>query len=110
MIDCEFRGGPFSLEVVALVNSSDELTLEITLSMGKDLSIANNLTRVIIPNNQGVLLGGLFMDNTTAGFNAVPIISQSAIATKLLSSRTKNTTCKEMIILIHPRIIRHNTK
>lgn len=108
--DYEFREGPFSLEVVALVNSSDELTLDITISKGKDHAIPNNLTRVIIPNNQGVLLGGLFLENTTTGFNAAPIAGKSAIATKLFSSRTKNSTCKEMIILIHPRIIRHNTK
>lgn len=107
-MSCEFRDGLLSLDVVAVVNSINELTLEISFFMGKEKSIPNNLTKITIPNNQVVMLGGLFMGNDSKQFTAPRILSPSAIGAELFSSKTNKKTRKEMIILIQPKIIRHS--
>jgi type II secretory pathway component GspD/PulD (secretin) len=119
----EYRDVVLSLEVVPLVNSEDEVTLQISLiSQGvgenREIGVGVNafevpdiisrelLTTVTVPNNQTVVLGGLITEENTKQVNGVPILSQIPGLGKLFSSTSDKKTRNELIIFIQPKIIR----
>ncbi len=119
----EYRDVVLSLEVVPLVNSEDEVTLQISLisqGVGENREIGAGvnafevpdiisrelLTTVTVPNNQTVVLGGLITEENTKQVNGVPILSQIPGLGKLFSSTSDKKTRNELIIFIQPKIIR----
>jgi len=119
----EYRDVVLSLEVVPLVNSEDEVTLQISLvsqGVGENRTIGAGvnafdvpdiisrelLTTVTVPNNQTVVLGGLITEENTKQVNGVPILSQIPGLGKLFSSTSDKKTRNELIIFIQPKIIR----
>ena len=119
----EYRDVVLSLEVVPLVNSEDEVTLQISLvsqGVGENRKIGAGvnafevpdiisrelLTTVTVPNNQTVVLGGLITEENTKQVNGVPILCQIPGLGKLFSSTSDKKTRNELIIFIQPKIIR----
>ena len=119
----EYRRVELSLEVVPLVNSEDEVTLQISLvsqGVGENRQIGTGvnayevpdiinrelLTTVTVPNNQTVVLGGLITEENTKQINGVPILSQIPGLGKLFSSTSDKKSRNELIIFIQPQIIR----
>jgi general secretion pathway protein D len=116
----EFRDVELSLEVIPLVNSKDEVTLQISLisqDLGKERLIQGAglirdiinrelTTTVTVPNNQTVVLGGLITESNNDGIRGVPILSSIPGLGKLFSSNTKSKNRNELLIFIQPQIIR----
>ena len=119
----EYRDVVLALEVVPLVNSEDEVTLQISLvsqGVGENRRIGADanafdvpdiisrelLTTVTVPNNQTVVLGGLITEENQKQINGVPILSQIPGLGKLFSSTTDKKTRNELVIFIQPQIIR----
>lgn len=119
----EYRDVVLSLEVVPLVNSQDEVTLQISLvsqGVGQNRSIGAGdnkfdvpdiinrelLTTVTVPNNQTVVLGGLITEENTKSISGVPILSQIPGLGKLFSSTSDKKTRNELVIFIQPKVIR----
>jgi type II secretory pathway component GspD/PulD (secretin) len=119
----EYRDVVLALEVVPLVNSEDEVTLQISLvsqGVGENRPIGTGanayevpdiisrelLTTVTVPNNQTVVLGGLITEENTKSISGVPILSQIPGLGKLFSQTKDKKTRNELVIFIQPKIIR----
>ena len=119
----EYRDVVLALEVIPLVNSEDEVTLQISLvsqGVGKDRTIGVDanaykvpdiisrelLTTVTVPNNQTVVLGGLITEENSKSITGVPILSSIPGLGKLFSTSKDTVNRNELIIFIQPKIIR----
>lgn len=119
----EYRDVVLALEVIPLVNSEDEVTLQISLvsqGVGENRKIGSGdtayevpdiisrelLTTVTVPNNQTVVLGGLITEENSKSVTGVPILSSIPGLGKLFSSTTDKKSRNELIIFIQPQIIR----
>lgn len=115
----EYRDVVLKLEVIPLVNSQDEITLQIALV--SDDVIGNTpiegvglvpiigtrelLTTVTVPNNQTIILGGLITTNDTESVTGIPILSSIPGLGRLFSSKTKGVNRDELMIFIQPSIV-----
>jgi type II secretion system protein D len=119
----EYRDVVLALEVIPLVNSEDEVTLQISLvsqGVGENRTIGSNdnaysvpdiisrelLTTVTVPNNQTVVLGGLITEENSKSVTGVPILSSIPGLGKLFSTTKDKINRNELIIFIQPKIIR----
>ena len=114
----EYRDVVLKLEVIPLVNSEDEITLQIALVSDNviDNTIINGdpvpiigtrelLTTVTVPNNQTIVLGGLITTNDTEGVSGIPILSDIPGLGRLFSTKTKEKLREELMIFIQPSIV-----
>jgi type II secretory pathway component GspD/PulD (secretin) len=115
----EYRDVVLKLEVIPLVNSEDEITLQISLI--SDDVIGNTpiegvglvpiigtrelLTTVTVPNNQTIILGGLITTNDTESVTGIPILSDIPGIGRLFSTKTKGVDRDELMIFIQPSIV-----
>ena len=107
------------LEVIPLVNSDEEVTLEIALVsddvgvtqvVSDDLSVPQIVTRsvvttVTVPNNGTVALGGLITTSDRFSNSGVPILKDVPLLGRLFSSREKVQDRDELVIFIRPTIV-----
>ncbi len=115
----EYRDVVLKLEVIPLVNSEDEITLQIALvsddiigsttiaGLG-DVPIIGArelLTTVTVPNNQTIILGGLITTNDTENITGIPILSDIPGIGRLFSTKTKGVNRDELMIFIQPSIV-----
>ena len=112
------------LEVVPLINSKNEVTLDIyqqvdSLVTGASTTVAGNpiptiATRklrntVSAPNNSTIVLGGLITEDENTSNNNIPYLNRIPILGKLLfSTRTRDKDRSELIILMHPEVVNTN--
>ncbi len=115
----EFRDIVLELEVRPLVNSEDEVTLEISLvrdNIGEnraiqgfgevpDIDTDEISTRVTVPNRSTIVLGGLITESDTRTGSGVPFLSSIPILNKFLGVNSKDILREELVILIHPSIL-----
>ncbi len=115
----EYRDVVLKLEVIPLVNSEKEITLQIALvsdSVGKDTPIAGLgnipeintrelLTTVTVPNNQTIILGGLITTNEKESVTGIPLLSDIPGLGRLFSTKTKGVDRDELMIFIQPSIV-----
>jgi len=116
----EYRDVVLKLEVIPLVNSEDEITLQIALvsddvvgqsdpiqGVGQVPIIGTRelLTTVTVPNNQTIVLGGLITTNETESVNGIPILSDIPGLGRLFSTKTKGVDRDELMIFIQPSIV-----
>ena len=115
----EFRDIVLELEVRPLVNSEDEVTLEISLvrdNIGEnraiqgfgevpDIDTDEISTRVTVPNRSTIVLGGLITESDTRSGSGVPFLSSIPILNKFLGVNSKDILREELVILIHPSIL-----
>jgi general secretion pathway protein D len=116
----EYRDVVLKLEVIPLVNSEDEITLQIALvsddvigqsdfidGIGSVPIIGTRelLTTVTVPNNQTIILGGLITTNDTENVTGIPILSDIPGLGRLFSTKTKGVDRDELMIFIQPSIV-----
>ena len=115
----EYQDVVLKLEIIPLINSEKEVTLQIVLTSderGEDQSVGelvvpNIITRsmtttVTVPNNQTVVLGGLVITRDRDSVNGIPILSSIPGLGKLFSTTTKDKEKSELLIFIQPSIVR----
>lgn len=115
----EYRDVVLKLEVIPLVNSEREITLQIALlnddvvgtqtvtGVGEVPIIGTRelLTTVTVPNNATVVLGGLITTSTKDSVSGIPILSSIPGLGKLFSTTTKEKDRTELVIFIQPTIV-----
>jgi general secretion pathway protein D len=116
----EYRDVVLKLEVIPLVNSENEITLQIYLisddvigqsdfieGIGSVPIIGTRelLTTVTVPNNQTIILGGLITTNDTENVTGIPLLSDIPGLGRLFSTKTKGVDRDELMIFIQPSIV-----
>ena len=103
----EFKNVLLKLEVIPLVNSKDEVTLQISFTndniIGSQIIDGNSvptigkeelLTTVTIPNGGTIALGGLITERSVNNKSGVPILSKIPGLRKLFSSTSKKNSAR----------------
>ena len=118
----EYRDVALTLEVIPLVNSPTEVTLQISLvsqDMGDARTIGSGanalttndiinrelLTTVTVPNCETIVLGGLITNTERNGVSGIPILSSIPLLGKLFSTTKKEKNRQELIVFIQPKIV-----
>ncbi len=115
----EYRDVELRLEVVPLVNSDNEVTMEISqlndqiIDDGQQVdglsvpTIAKQelLTTVTVKNRQTIVLGGLITREMTDNKSGVPFLSDIPGLGSLFSTTRKAEITRELLIFIQPEII-----
>lgn len=114
----QYQDVVLSLNIIPLINSNDELTLQISQQNSEQsgsTTIADNPypiltkqelnTTVMCKNNGTVLLGGLIREDKTDRRSNVPILSSIPILKYLTGSVSKANNRRELLIMIQPRIV-----
>ena len=115
----EYRDVVLTLEVIPLVNSADEVTLQIYLlndevlgnqvieGVGSVPTIATRelVTTVTVPNNETIVLGGLITTRDRKERSGIPILSQIPWIGGFFGTTTDNDEREELLIFIQPKII-----
>jgi general secretion pathway protein D len=115
----EYRDVVLTLEVIPLVNSEDEVTLQIYLlndevigtqvieGVGEVPTIATRelVTTVTVPNNETIVLGGLITSRDRKVRSGIPILSSIPYVGGLFGQTTNGKEREELLIFIQPRII-----
>ncbi len=113
----EYKKVALQLEVVPLINSQKEVSLDILQkidSLGNNRLISGNLvpeintryirTNVSAPNKSTVVLGGLIDDNKQRNSSGIPYLSRIPYLGALFRSTKDNRTRQELIILMRPEV------
>jgi type II secretory pathway component GspD/PulD (secretin) len=108
-----------SLNIIPLINSEDELTLQISQQNSEragSTTITDNVypiiskqelnTVIACRNNSTVLLGGLIRNDENKTGSRVPILASIPVLNKILGSRTRDRSVRELLIFIQPRIVK----
>ncbi len=117
----EYREVVLKLEVVPLINSADEVTLQIALVSDNIVDRENIqgvgavpiigtreiLTTVTVPNNETVVLGGLITSNDSEAVSGIPILSSIPGLGRLFSNKQNVKDRSELMIFIQPSIVSH---
>jgi general secretion pathway protein D len=119
----EYRRVELSLQVTPLVNDENTVTLNIELisqGVGNNRTIGSGenafvvpdiinrqlLTTITVPNNETVVLGGLITKEISKTVNGIPYLKEIPGLGRLFSSKTTTDNRNELLIFIHPQIIR----
>lgn len=116
----EFRDVALELLVRPLVNSSEEITLEISIVRNAvadissvqqtDLQIPDLFTDqletiVTVPNGSAVLLGGLIEDTESNSDTGVPLLKHIPLLGALFRTNDDSSARSELVIMIRPTIV-----
>ena len=114
----EYRDVVLKLEVIPLINSENEVTLQISQIndkvVGTQVIDSNTLpiigteeilTTVTATNGQTVVLGGLITERTERTVNGVPILIQIPIIKHLFGTTKDQVKREELLIFIQPKIL-----
>jgi type II secretion system protein D len=113
----QFKKVALQLEVVPLINSEKEVTLDIlqkvdnaqgfTLIDGNRIpNIATRYikTTVTAPNCSTIILGGLIIEDKDRNTNGVPVLSRIPVVGGLFRNTQKTKNRSELIILMRPEV------
>ncbi|MEK7949909.1 type II secretion system protein GspD [Luteolibacter soli] len=115
----DYRDVVLDLEVTPLVNSPDEVTLQISVlndevvgsqvieGVGEVPTISTRelLTTVTVPNNETIVLGGLITTRNNQKRSGIPLLSQIPYIGGIFGSTTNETDREELLVFIQPKII-----
>ena len=115
----EFKKVALQLEVVPLINSEKEVSLDILQKIdsvvpNSNTNIGGNQvptiatryirTNVSAPNCSTIVLGGLITDNNQLSKNGIPYLSRLPLVGSLFRNTVKNHDRTELIILMRPEV------
>ena len=113
----QYKKVALQLEVVPLINSEKEVTLDILQKLDSIAdsttidgnSIPNIATRYIkttvsAPNCSTIVLGGLITDNKRNAKSGIPLLSRIPVIGGLFRETTKTVTRSELIVLMRPEV------
>ena len=115
----QYQDVVLKLEVIPLVNSNKEITMQIFLVNDDSSStipiqgvgevpVVNTqelVTTATVPNNQTIVLGGLISNSDNTVKSGIPILSDIPYLGRLFSSNTDNKRRKELMVFIQPSIV-----
>ena len=124
----EYQDVVLKLEVIPLVNSNNEITMQIALlndeqngtqtiagggSNGDDLVVPRISTREIlttatVPNNNTIVLGGLIVGRTGQDKSGIPILSDIPYLGRLFGSTSQTEDRSELMVFIQPSIVNND--
>jgi type II secretion system protein D len=123
----EYQDVVLKLEVIPLVNSDNEITMQIALlndeqngtqtieggAGGNDLTVPRISTREIlttatVPNNNTIVLGGLIVGRNGQNKSGIPILSDIPYLGRLFSSTGVTNDRSELMVFIQPSIVRND--
>jgi len=115
----EFKKVALQLEVVPLINSENEVSLDILQKIdsvvpNSSVNIGGNLvptiatryirTNVSAPNCSTIVLGGLISDIRNTSKNGIPYLSRLPLVGSLFRSTVKNRDRTELLVLMRPEV------
>jgi len=113
-----FRDVVLKLEIIPLINSDNEVTLQVAqvndnivssiVISGNEIPVIGTqelTTTVTVPNKDTVLLGGLISESDNESHNGFPWLLRVPIIKHLLGTTQKSTRRQELLIFIQPFII-----
>ncbi|MBV9008310.1 MAG: hypothetical protein JO354_03960 [Verrucomicrobia bacterium] len=113
----EYKKVALQLEVVPLINSEKEVSLDILQkidSLGADVQIDNNKiptiqtryirTNVSAPNCSTIVLGGLIQEQLMRNTSGIPILDRLPLVGALFRNTTKSKQRSELIVLMRPEV------
>ena len=113
----QFKKVALQLEVVPLINSEKEVTLDILQKLdevAERVQIDNNLiptiatryikTTVSAPNCSTIILGGLITDRKSRSQDGVPVLSRIPVVGGLFRSTSRIKNREELIVLMRPEV------
>ena len=115
----EFKKVALQLEVVPLINSEKEVSLDILQKIdsvvpNSNVNIGGNQvptiatryirTNVSAPNCSTIVLGGLITDNKQLSKDGIPYLSRLPLVGSLFRNTVKNHDRTELIILMRPEV------
>ncbi|MGV3533546.1 MAG: type II secretion system protein GspD, partial [Chthoniobacteraceae bacterium] len=119
----QFKRVALELTILPLINSEKEVSLDILQRVDEvsgSTRIDNNdiptvatreiETRVTVPNNGTLVLGGLVRDNETNTRSGVPYLSRIPVVGALFRSTSKVKQRTELVILIRPVVTLDNSE
>ncbi len=113
----QYKDVTLQLEVVPLINSANEVTLDIFQKIDSvvpngSVNIAGTNVPVIstrrlrstvsVPNNGVIVLGGLITQEQSLGTNRVPLLGRIPVLNTLFKSHTNDNNRDELVIFLHP--------
>jgi len=115
----DYRDVVLDLEVTPLVNSPDEITLQISVlndevvgsqvieGVGEVPTISTRLleTTVTVPNNETIVLGGLITTRNNQSRSGIPLLSQIPYIGGLFGSTDNKVDREELLVFIQPKIV-----
>ncbi|MDB6075729.1 MAG: hypothetical protein JWO89_3369, partial [Verrucomicrobiaceae bacterium] len=114
----QYQDVALRLDVSPLINSDDELTLQVkqvnadvagsTVLNGNSIPNISNQgleTTIMVKNNSTVLLGGLIQETTDRQRSGIPILKDIPLIKYLTSSTKDYKTRRELLVFIQPHII-----
>ena len=66
-------------------------------------------TQILIENGGTVVIGGIFEMEETNQENKIPVLGDVPVVGNLFKNRTKESTKREMLIFISPKVINERT-
>ena len=115
----EFKKVALQLEVVPLINSEKEVSLDIlqkidSLVAGANVNISGNSvptiatryirTSVTAPNGGTIILGGLIQDNKGTNNSGIPYLDKIPLVGALFRNTSKTHNRTELIVLMRPEV------
>jgi type II secretion system protein D len=113
----EYIDVDLKLEVVPLINSEREVTLDIVQRVAEvsgKTRIGNNdvptianryiKTTVSVPNDGTIVLGGLIQSSDQEGRSGIPYLSRIPYVGALFRSTTKEKVRRELVVLLRPHV------
>ena len=114
----EYRDVQLELEIQPLINSDDQVTLEISLvrdSVGTlrqvgdlrvpDINTESLSTSVTVRDGSAVILGGIMTTTSSDASGGIPILSRIPGLGRIFGSNDITSNESELIIMIQPRIM-----
>jgi type II secretion system protein D len=123
----EYQDVVLKLEVIPLVNSDNEITMQIALlndeqngtqliagagTNGGDLEVPRITTREVlttatVPNGQTIVLGGLIVGKNDKTKSGIPILSDIPYLGRLFSTTTDRDDRSELMVFIQPSVVQN---
>ncbi|MBM3864212.1 MAG: type II and III secretion system protein, partial [Verrucomicrobia bacterium] len=120
----EYEDVALKLEVIPLVNSNNEITLQIYLTsddIGNNRTVGTGtqsyeipdilnrelITTVTVPDRQTVVLGGLITENAKDSRSGIPILHRIPGIGPLFGTKSNDKSKSELIVFIQPSIVRN---
>jgi general secretion pathway protein D len=113
----QYKKVALQLEVVPLINSEKEVTLDILQKLDSIADTTNidgnqipNIatryikTTVSAPNCSTIVLGGLITDNKRRAKSGIPLLGRIPLIGALFRQTTNNDTRSELIVLMRPEV------
>lgn len=106
-----------TLKILPRINNDDSITLEVLQTVENIAPTTTNTsdivtnkrnikTKVLIEDDEVLVLGGLINDQITEVVSRVPVLGRIPVMGRLFRSNSTEVTKQNLMVFIHPRILR----